>query len=82
MQDDVMLSWLRVRKVLEPPPPRSVTGAVTQLQTIGALTPSEHLTPLGVRLMHVLLPAPFSVTSRDLIMGQAGCLFRLLHPEG
>lgn len=34
-------------KVLEPPPPRSVTGAVTQLQTIGALNPSEQLTPLG-----------------------------------
>ena len=33
--------------MLEPPPPRSVTGAVTQLQTIGALTPSEQLTPLG-----------------------------------
>lgn len=68
MQDDMMLSGSRVQKVLEPPPPRSVTGAVTQLQTIGALTPSEHLTPLGARLMHVLLPAPFSATLRDLIM--------------
>lgn len=34
-------------KVLEPPPPKSVTGAVAQLQAIGALTPAEQLTPLG-----------------------------------
>jgi HrpA-like RNA helicase len=34
-------------RVLEPPPPRSVAGAVAQLQSIGALTPAEQLTPLG-----------------------------------
>ena len=34
-------------KVLEPPPAKSVDGALKQLQAIGALTPAEQLTPLG-----------------------------------
>ena len=34
-------------KVLEPPPAKSVAGALAQLQAIGALTPAERLTPLG-----------------------------------
>ena len=34
-------------KVLEPPPGKSVAGALAQLQAIGALTPAERLTPLG-----------------------------------
>ena len=34
-------------KVLEPPPAKSVDGALKQLQAIGALTADEQLTPLG-----------------------------------
>ena len=33
--------------VIEPPPDKSITGAVSQLQGIGALTPDEAFTPLG-----------------------------------
>ena len=33
--------------VIEPPPAKSITGAVSQLQAIGALTPEEAFTPLG-----------------------------------
>lgn len=34
-------------RVIEPPPAKSITGAVSQLQAIGALTPEEGFTPLG-----------------------------------
>ena len=34
-------------KVIEPPPARSIAAAVEQLQSVGALTPTEQLTPLG-----------------------------------
>ena len=34
-------------RVIEPPPAKSITGAVSQLQAIGALTPEEAFTPLG-----------------------------------
>lgn len=34
-------------KVIEPPPPKSVAAAVSQLQDVGALSPDEALTPLG-----------------------------------
>ena len=37
-------------KVIEPPPAKSITGAVSQLQAIGALTPEEAFTPLGTSL--------------------------------
>jgi len=37
-------------KVIEPPPAKSITGAVSQLQAIGALTPKEAFTPLGISL--------------------------------
>ena len=33
--------------VIEPPPDKSITGAVSQLRNIGALTPDEAFTPLG-----------------------------------
>ena len=39
-------------RVIEPPPAKSITGAVSQLQAIGALTPEEAFTPLG----HLLIP--------------------------
>jgi HrpA-like RNA helicase len=49
-----------LERVLEPPPPRSVAGALAQLAAIGALTPDERLTPLGAVLLrpphHALLP--------------------------
>jgi len=35
--------------VLEPPPAKSVAGALAALAAIGALTPDERLTPLGAR---------------------------------
>ncbi|CAL8464644.1 g4179 [Coccomyxa elongata] len=59
-------------KVLEPPPPRSVTGAVEQLQTIGALTPSEQLTPLGRNLAQ--LPVDAKVGKLLLLGASLGCL--------
>lgn len=34
-------------RVLQPPPDKSVAGAVRMLQEVGALTPGEELTPLG-----------------------------------
>ncbi len=34
-------------RVIEPPPAKSITGAVSQLQAIGALTAEETFTPLG-----------------------------------
>ena len=34
-------------RVLEPPPDKSVAGAVSTLQQVGALTSQEQLTPLG-----------------------------------
>lgn len=34
-------------RVIEPPPAKSIMGAVSQLQAIGALTPEEAFTPLG-----------------------------------
>lgn len=34
-------------RVLEPPPTKSITGAVEQLAAVGALTDTEQLTPLG-----------------------------------
>lgn len=37
-----------LEKVLEPPPKASVEGALTHLQALGALTPDQHLTPLGL----------------------------------
>jgi ATP-dependent RNA helicase DHX29 len=37
-----------LQKVLEPPPPKSVAAAVSQLQDVGALSPEESLTPLGM----------------------------------
>ena len=45
-------------RVLEPPPARSVAGALAQLRAIGALTPDERLTPLGEprKLPYVLPP--------------------------
>ena len=36
-----------LQQVLEPPPVKSVVGAVAQLQALGALTEQEQLTPLG-----------------------------------
>jgi HrpA-like RNA helicase len=36
-------------RVLEPPPAKSVAGALAALAAIGALTPDERLTPLGAR---------------------------------
>lgn len=35
-------------RVLEPPPQASVEGALNQLQALGALTPHQQLTPLGL----------------------------------
>lgn len=32
---------------LQPPPEKSVAGAIRTLQEVGALTPAEELTPLG-----------------------------------
>ncbi|BDA49474.1 Putative ATP-dependent RNA helicase DHX57 at C-terminar half [Coccomyxa sp. Obi] len=59
-------------KVLEPPPTRSVTGAVVQLQTIGALTSSEQLTPLGRNLAQ--LPVDAKVGKLLLLGASLGCL--------
>ena len=39
---------LFLEKVLEPPPKASVEGALAHLQALGALTPDQHLTPLGL----------------------------------
>ena len=39
-------------RVIEPPPAKSITGAVSQLQAIGALTPDEAFTPLGDPPVH------------------------------
>ena len=36
-----------LERVLQPPPPKAVQGAVSQLQAVGALDASETLTPLG-----------------------------------
>ena len=36
-----------LQQVLEPPPVKSIVGAVAQLQALGALTEQEQLTPLG-----------------------------------
>ena len=41
-------------RVIEPPPAKSITGAVSQLQAIGALTPEEAFTPLG----DIFIPSP------------------------
>ena len=41
-----------LQQVLEPPPAKSIEGALAQLQSVGALTKDEQLTPLGT---HVLL---------------------------
>ena len=40
-----------LQQVLEPPPAKSVEGALTQLQSVGALTKGEQLTPLGTYLL-------------------------------
>lgn len=37
-----------LQQVLEPPPPKSVAAAVSQLQDVGALSQQETLTPLGM----------------------------------
>ncbi len=39
-----------VAKLIEPPPPRSVEGALAQLRAIKALDADERLTPLGASL--------------------------------
>ena len=36
-----------LERVLEPPPKASVEGALMQLQSLGALTAQQQLTPLG-----------------------------------
>lgn len=45
-----------LQRVLEPPPAKSVEGALAQLQSVGALSKEEVLTPLGMEsafLCHV-----------------------------
>ena len=50
-------------KVLEPPPGKSVAGALAQLQAIGALTPAERLTPLGAPCTNMLLRRLIALSS-------------------
>lgn len=42
-------------RVLQPPPEKSVAGAVRTLQEVGALTAAEELTPLGEACASVLV---------------------------
>ena len=65
-------------RVIEPPPAKSITGAVSQLQAIGALTPEEAFTPLGAsRLSTVhVLRARARDTHPRLI-----CMWRLQVPD-
>ena len=39
-----------LKKVIQPPPERSVQAATSQLLTAGAITPTGDLTPLGTQL--------------------------------
>ena len=48
-------------RVLEPPPAKSVAGALAQLQAIGALTPAERLTPLGAPAQNMVAGSGWSV---------------------
>ena len=58
--------------VIEPPPDRSITGAVAQLQGIGALTPDEAFTPLGAPAhMHAFLASTWGHLSLPCGQGHA-----------
>ncbi|KAK9832693.1 hypothetical protein WJX81_000845 [Elliptochloris bilobata] len=58
--------------VLEPPPAKSVAGALAQLQAIGALTADERLTPLGHHLAQ--LPVDAKIGKLLLLAASLGCL--------
>ncbi|CAK0787622.1 hypothetical protein CVIRNUC_010844 [Coccomyxa viridis] len=58
--------------VIEPPPDKSITGAVSQLQGIGALTPDEAFTPLGRNLAQ--LPVDAKVGKLLVLGASLGCL--------
>ena len=58
-------------RVIEPPPAKSITGAVSQLQAIGALTPEEAFTPLGASCLstvHVLMARACNTDPRPVSM--------------
>ncbi|GAB4817860.1 hypothetical protein N2152v2_004906 [Parachlorella kessleri] len=59
-------------RVLQPPPDKSVTGAVRTLQEVGALTAEEELTPLGHHLAQ--LPVDARVGKLLLLAASLGCL--------
>jgi ATP-dependent RNA helicase DHX29 len=59
-------------RVLEPPPPRAVDGAVSALTSVGALTPGEALTPLGRHL--AALPLDPRLGKLLLYASALGCL--------
>ena len=64
-----------LQRVLEPPPPKSVEGALSQLQSVGALSKEEQLTPLGAP--GVLQPCQCSAFMKRLVRaGKQYCVQR------
>ncbi|KAI3433652.1 hypothetical protein D9Q98_003461 [Chlorella vulgaris] len=59
-------------KVLQPPPDKSVAGAIRALQEVGALTAAEELTPLGLHL--AALPVDARIGKLLLLSASLGCL--------
>lgn len=61
-----------LQSVLEPPPQRSIEASIQSLQTVGALTENEELTPLGTRQRRPLDLRLSSVITERVLMGAAG----------
>ncbi|PRW58696.1 helicase domain-containing [Chlorella sorokiniana] len=59
-------------RVLQPPPEKSVAGAIRTLQEVGALSPAEELTPLGHHL--AALPVDARIGKLLLLAASLGCL--------
>ncbi|KAK9842413.1 hypothetical protein WJX84_005272 [Apatococcus fuscideae] len=61
-----------LQRVLEPPPAKSVEGALAQLQSVGALSKEEVLTPLGHHLAQ--LPVDARMGKLLVVAALLGCL--------